>query len=168
DDRLGDGLPQIGLGILLQLPQDVGGILLGRVILAVDADPHIPLGAPDQLIGHLGFLGLLVVVAAHEAFDRMNGALGVGDSMPLSQLAYQEFAFPGPGHHRRGGAVAFGVGNNGGLAAFHDGNGRIGGAQVNADDFPHRYSPAFSSGSAVSPGSAGASPAGAAASPAGL
>ena len=40
----------------------------------------------------------------------------------------------GPGHHRRGGARALGVGHDDGLAALHGGDGRVGGAQVDADD----------------------------------
>ena len=63
DDRLGHLLAQVGLRVLLQLLQDHGGDLLGRVVLAVDVD---------------------LAVAAHVPLDGSHGAGGVGDGLSLN------------------------------------------------------------------------------------
>ena len=99
DDGLGDGLAQIGLGVGLQLLKDHGADLLGSILLAVDV--------------HL-------VVGAHLTLDGDNGAVGVGDSLALGHLAHHTLAVLGKSHHRGSGAVAFGVGDNDGVAALHN------------------------------------------------
>ena len=99
DDRLGDGLTQIGLGVRLQLLKDHGADLLRGVLLAVDA--------------HL-------VVRAHLTLDGDDGAVGVGDGLTLGHLAHHTLAVLGKCHYRGGGAVALRVGDDDGLAALHD------------------------------------------------
>ena len=96
---LGDRLAQVGLGVRLQLLQDHGGDLLGGVALAVD--------------GHF-------VVGAHLPLDGGNGAVRVGDGLALCHLAHHALAGLGEGHHRRGGAGAFRVGDDNGFAALDD------------------------------------------------
>ena len=118
DDRLGDGLAQIGLGVRLQLLQHHGGDLLGGIGLVVDGD---------------------FVVGAHLALDGGDGAVGVGDGLALGDLANHTLAGLGEGHHGRGGAGAFGVGNNGSLAAFHHGDAAIGGSQIDTDNLTHFF-----------------------------
>ena len=44
---------------------------------------------------------------------------------------------------RRRQPPAFGVGDDHGLAAFHDGDNRVGRAQVDADDFAHSSTSSF-------------------------
>ena len=120
DDRLGDGLAQIGLGVRLQLLQDHGGDLLGRVGLAVDV--------------HL-------VVGAHLALDGHDGAVGVGDGLALGHLAHHALAVLGEGHDGGGGAVALGVGDDDGLAALHDGHAGVGCTKVDTNDLRHKAVP---------------------------
>ena len=98
DDRLGDGLAQVGLGVRLQLLEDHGADLLGGVLLAVHGD---------------------LVVAAHLTLDGGDGAVGVGDGLALCHLAHHTLAGLGKCHHGRGGAVALRVGDDDGLAALH-------------------------------------------------
>ena len=99
DDRLGDCLTQIGLGVRLQLLKDHGADLLRGVLLAVDA--------------HL-------VVRAHLTLDGDDGAVGVGDGLTLGHLAHHTLAVLGKCHYRGGGAVALCVGDDDGFAALHD------------------------------------------------
>ena len=116
DDGLGDGAAQVRLGVRLQLLQDHGADLLGRVALAVDGD---------------------AVVGAHLTLDGGDGALGVGDGLTLCHLAHHTLAGLAEGHHGRGGAVALRVGDNDCLAAFHHGYAGIGRTKVDTDNFRH-------------------------------
>src|SRR5699024_3235511 len=119
DDGLGDGLAQVGLGVRLQLLQDHGADLLGGVLLAVNV--------------HL-------VVGTHLTLDGDHGAVGVGDGLALSHLAHHALAVLGEGHHGRSGAVAFGVGDDDGLAALHDGHTRVSRTKVDTNNLRHNNS----------------------------
>ena len=120
DDRLGDGLAQIGLGVGLQLLEDHGADLLGGVGLAVDV--------------HL-------VVGAHLTLDGHDGAVGVGDGLALGHLAHHALAVLGEGHHGRGGAVSLRVGDDDGLAALHHSHTGVGGTKVNTNNLRHNSVP---------------------------
>ena len=116
DDRVGDGVAEVGLRVPLELLQHEGADLLGGEVLAVDA---------------------LLPVGAHVALDRPDGALDVGDRLALGDLADEDLAVLGEGHDRGGGARALGVGDHGGLAALEDGDAGVGGAEVDADRSCH-------------------------------
>ena len=116
DDRLGDRLAQIRLGVRLQLGEDHGGNFLGGVVLAAGMD----------LLG-----------GAHLALDGGNGVLRVGDGLTLGDLADQTLAGLGEADHRRRGAGALGVGDDDRLAALHHGDAAVGGAQIDTNNFAH-------------------------------
>ena len=117
DDRFGHRVAEVLLGVELQLLQHPGRDLLRRVVLVVDG---------------------LAPGGAHVPLDRGNGPVGIRDRLPLGDLAGQHLAVAGEGHHRRGRAVAFGVGNDGGLAALHRSHHRVRGSEVNSDSLGHR------------------------------
>ena len=94
-------------------------------------------GAHDLVRHHLHLFVHLVELAAHEALDREHGVLGVGDGLPLRDLADEPLARLGERHDRRRQAAAFRVGDDDRLAAFHDRDDGVGGAEVDADDFAH-------------------------------
>jgi hypothetical protein len=81
---------------------------------------------------------LLVELAADQPLHRVDGVLGVGDRLALGRRADQHLAVVGVGDDRRGGARAFRVLDHLGLAALHDRDAAVGGAEVDADDFCHR------------------------------
>ena len=81
DDGLGHGVAEIRLGVPLQLAQDAGRDLLGRVGLAVDVD------GPAR---------------AHVALHRADGPVGVGDGLALGHLTDEHLAGLGEAHDRRG------------------------------------------------------------------
>ena len=94
--------------------------------------------AAHHLVGdHLHLFGDFVVAPPHEALDRKNRVLGVGDGLPLGDLADQPLPALGERHDGRRGAVAFLVGNDGRLPAFHDGHHGVRGSQVDADNLAH-------------------------------
>jgi hypothetical protein len=63
--------------------------------------------------------------------------LGLVTAWRLADWPDQHFAVLGERDDRRRGAVAFAVLDDLGLAAFHDGDAGVGGAEVDADDLAH-------------------------------
>ena len=120
DDGVRDGLAQVLLGVALQLAEHAGGDLLRRVLLVVD------LGGP---------------VRAHVALDGRDGAVDVGDGLPLGDLTDEDLAGLGERHDRGGRARALRVGDDRGLPALEDGHHGVGGAQVDADCSCHVCAP---------------------------
>jgi hypothetical protein len=77
-------------------------------------------------------------LAADQALDRVQGVLRVGHGLALGRLRRPgSRRLPGVGDDGRRGARAFGVLDHLGLAAFHDGDAAVGGAEVDADFHPH-------------------------------
>ena len=142
DDRLGDLLAQVRLGVRLELLEDHRADLGRRVALAVDERDldAVALAVLLDLVGHeaLGALDLRVVpAAAHEALDGVDGVGRVGDGLALGDLADQPLARLAEGHDRGHGPAALRAGDDGRLAALHDGDHGVGGAEVDADDLAH-------------------------------
>ena len=71
----------------------------------------------------------LVVPAAHEALDRVDRAPRVGDRLPLGRIADEPVALVGERHDAGGQPVAFLVGDDLDLAAFHDRDDGVGRAR---------------------------------------
>ena len=105
------------------------------MLLALRHDGDMVAGLHHFVGDHLHLFRDLVVTASHEALDGINGIFGIGDGLPLGDLAHQSLASFGEGDHRGRGAATLFVGDNFGLATLHDGNHRIGGAEVNSDNF---------------------------------
>ena len=117
DDRLGDLLAEVGLGVGLELLEDHRADLGRRVRLVADDDPDpVALGilldlVRDELLRalHLG----VVPAAAHEPLDREDGVGRVRDGLALGQLADESLAGLGEGDDRRDGPAALGRGDDG-------------------------------------------------------
>jgi hypothetical protein len=110
DHRLGDGISQVGLGVSLQLGQDLGTDLLCGPGLAVHVEgPRL---------------------VAHVALDRTDGPVGVGDRLALRNLSDQDLVVLREPHDRRGGAGAFRVGDDDGLARLQNGDHGVRRSQV--------------------------------------
>ena len=122
DDRVRDGLAQIGLRVLLELLQDHGGNFLGRIFLAVDVYP---------------------VIRTHLPLDGKNGAGSVGHGLPLGRRAYDALPAFGKGYHGRGRPSALRIGDDHGFAVFHRRNAGVCGAKVNTDQSAHRRKDSF-------------------------
>ena len=138
DHGLGDLLAQVGLGGFLQLGEDHGRDFRRRVLLAADIHADVVAIAAHHVVGHhLHLFADLVVAAPHEALDGEDGVLRVGDGLALGDLSHQPFAALGERDNRGGGAGALLVGNDGGLSSLHDGDHRVGGAQIDTDDLSH-------------------------------
>ena len=117
DDGLGDRVAEIALGVALELHQDPGGDLLGRIALAVDV--------------------VALPVLAHVALDRAERAVRVGDRLALGHLADEHLTGLGEGDDRGRRARALGVGDDDGIAALEDGDDGVGGTEVDTDGLGH-------------------------------
>ena len=98
DHRLADRLAQIRLGGLLHLAQDEGADLAGRVFLAPRLDPGVAVVAAHDRVRHQPLvLGdhRVVVAAADQALDGVEGVGRVGDRLALGGLADQAFTVVG-------------------------------------------------------------------------
>ena len=133
-----DRVAELRLGVGLQLLQDHRGDLLRRVLLALRLHAHGAVGAALDLVGDdLRLLGDLADLAAHEPLDRKDGVLGVQHRLPLGGGPDEPLVGVGERHDGRGGAVALGVLQHGGLAALHDRDARVRRAQVDSNGLRH-------------------------------
>ena len=99
DDGLVDGVAEEGLGVALQLLEDPGGDLLGRVGLAVDVDrPARP----------------------HLALDRADRPVRVRDRLALGDFADEHLAGLGKSHDGRRRTSALRVRDHRGLASLQE------------------------------------------------
>jgi hypothetical protein len=94
-------------------------------------------GALDLVRHHLHLVADLFVAPTHEALDRIDGVVGIGDRLALGHLADQTLPRFGEGDDRRGGAAPLGVGDDLGLARFQHGDHAVRGAEVDSDDLAH-------------------------------
>ncbi len=77
-------------------------------------------------------------LAPHQALDRKDGVVWIGNGLAPGDLAHQPFTcFGVDGHNGRHQACAFTARNDNRLAAFHHSYHRIRCPQVNADNFSH-------------------------------
>ena len=143
DDRLGNRLAQIGLGGFLEFLQNHGRDLGRGVLLALGNDAHI-VALRDHLEGHhLHLVAHFVVAAAHEALDGEDGVLGVGDGLPLGDLAHQPLAALREADNGGGSTRTFFIWNDFWFAALEDRDARVGSSEIDADDFCHGLYPAW-------------------------
>ena len=138
DDSLGDRLAEILLSVCLHLREDHCGNLLRRVVLSVDLDDSTSAGAALHGVRNgLQLRADLVVATAHEALDREDGVLRVGDSLVLCCLADDAVSVRTEAHNGRRCTVALGVNDNGRLAALKNGHSRVGCTKVDSQNLSH-------------------------------
>ena len=117
DDGLGDDVAGVGLGVALELHQHAGADLLRGVALAVDV-----VALPGR---------------AHLALDAAERAVGVGDGLPLGDLADEHFAGLAERDDAGRGARTLGVGDDDRFAGLEEGDDAVGGSEVDSDCLGH-------------------------------
>jgi hypothetical protein len=139
DDGTGDGFAERGLRVVLQLLQDLRGDLLRRPSTAVQGDRDGAGAFALDRIRHQHFLARdVAAAAAHEAFHGVNGFGWLQHPHPVGPVADDGSGIRSRNmHHRRRQALALGVRDDIRNAAVHDGDERIGGAEINADNLAH-------------------------------
>ncbi len=138
DDSLGDLLAQISLGRFLQLAQDHRRNLRRRILLAADVHAGVVRIPGDHFVrNQLHLLAHFIEAPSHEALDRINRVLRIGDGLALRHLPHQPLAALGEADYRRSRPPTFLVRDDDRLPAFHNGDHGVGGAQIDANDFAH-------------------------------
>ena len=138
DDRVGDRLAEVRLGVRLQLLEDHRADLRRRVLLALRLDARVAVLALDDLVRddrHL--LRDLVPLAAHEALDREDRVLRVRHLLALRGRPDEPLAVLRERDDGRRRAPALGVRDDGRLAALEHGHAAVGRAEVDADGLCH-------------------------------
>ena len=140
DDGLIDGLPEIGFRGLLHFLKREGGDLRRRIGFAVGFDPGVAIAGLRNLVRDELLVLLddrIVVAAADETLDREDGLFRIGHRLALGWLSDETFVVVREGDNRRRRARAFSVLDDFRCFAFHNGNARISGAEVDPDDLAH-------------------------------
>ena len=137
DDGLFDLLAKIALGSFLEILQHDGGDLRRCVALTVDLHlDQLVIPPTDRVGNHFFFAGDLGMTPPHEALDRENRTVRVGDGLALGRHADQA-ALVGKGHDAGSDPVSIRVGDDGRFFAFHYCHDRIRGSKIDSDDFGH-------------------------------
>ena len=142
NDRLTDWFTKERLGIEFEFLEHHCRNLGDRIVPSRQRDVDITVFCTDQMVRHHGGIGLdirICVFSPEEALRREHRLLRVDDCLALGNLTYQAFARFAKCNDRRCQTHAFGVGDNGGFAAFHHRHNRIGGAQIDSYDFRHAF-----------------------------
>ena len=135
DHRLLDLVPEVVLGGLLHLLKDHGRDLGRGEALALNLHGGHVVLPRLHLVGHALRLVLdLGHLAAHEALDREDGVLRVGDGLALGDLPHEPLPILGEAHHRRRRPTALGVRDHHRIASFHHGDDGVRRAEIDADD----------------------------------
>jgi hypothetical protein len=125
---------EVVLGGLLHLLQDHRRDLGRGVGLPLHLDGGEIVLTLHDLVGDARGLGLhLGHLPAHEALDREDGVLGVGHGLTLRDLADEALAVLAEADHGGRGPTPFRVRDDDGVAPLHDGDDRVGRAEVDTD-----------------------------------
>ncbi len=125
NDRFGYRLAQIIFGGLLHLLQNHGRNFRRAILFAAGFNPSIAVVGVDDLKGaDLNILAhrIAVVLTADQALDGEQGILRISHRLALSLLTHQTLTALGKGDHGRRGPGTFCIGDDDGLATFHNGN----------------------------------------------
>jgi hypothetical protein len=138
DDRVGDRLAKVGLGVRLQLLQDHRADLRRCVLLVARLHAHVAVRAAADRVGDdLHLLRDLLELPAHEPLDREHRVLRVRHLLPARGGADEALPVLREADDRRCGAPAFGVRDDGRFAALQHRHARVRRAEVDTDGFRH-------------------------------
>ncbi|AGA75486.1 hypothetical protein B479_22985 [Pseudomonas putida HB3267] len=144
DDRFGNWLAEVVFGGFLHFLQDFGADLRRSHVLATGLYPGVAIAGLDDLVRHqldVFLYNIFFEAAADQALHCEQSVVRVGDRLTLGRLTNQDFAVIGVGHDRRGGTRTFGVFDDLDVTVFQNRDARVGGPQVDTDDFTHVNSP---------------------------
>ena len=131
-------LTQVFLGRGTHLLQNHRRNLRRRIVPVAHLYMGIPIrGLADFVRDKLDLLLDFRILPPHEPLDGKNGVFRIGDRLTLGNLPDKTLRVLAHRNHRRREPASFRIGYHLGLAAFHDRNYGVRGAQVNSDDLAH-------------------------------
>src|SRR3989449_2004129 len=140
DDRLAHGLAEVVLGGPLQLLQDLRADLRRAPLLSLDVHHGVAVVRPDDLERNTpALVGRLLELAPHEALDRVDGVLRIGDRLAAGDLADEDLAVLAEADDGRGEPVAFLVLDHLRVAAFHDRDHGVRRPEVDSNDLLRHF-----------------------------
>ena len=138
DDCFGDALSEIIFGGFLHFLKNHCRDFLRRILASVYIDSRRVVVAANHFVGHALNLFLHFIIGfTHEAFDGVDGAFGVGDSLALGGIAHFALAAVDECYYRRCCVATFAVRYHYGVFAFENGYTRISGAEVYTNNLSH-------------------------------
>jgi len=132
-----DGLAKVSLSGLLHLVKDETTNLSGRVLLTAGLEPGITVGVLDNLVGDLLDILLDLSILESTTNQTLGGkksVLGVDNGLTLGSNTDKTLTVLGESNNGGGGSSTLSVLDDLGDLAFHDGNGRVGGTQIDTDN----------------------------------
>ncbi len=113
----------------LEFLQNHRGDFGRRIDLAVGLDTgRIAISAYDLVGNGFDLIRDFIKTPPHETFDGKYSIFRVGNRLTFGNLAGQTLTAAVDGNDRRRRSIALLIGDNGGLAAFHDGDHRVRGS----------------------------------------
>ena len=140
DYGLRNGLAEVVFRRLLHFLKHHRRDFLRRVRPVADFHRHRVVRPRRQVVGYVfALLGYFRERAPHKPLNAGNGILRVRNGLALGGVAYFTLAVAivEERDNRRRSTPAFGVRDYNRLVAFHDGHARVGGAEVDSNDFAH-------------------------------
>ena len=137
NDRFGHRMAEMVFRGLLQFLKNQRRDLRWSVFLSLRHDGHMVTLANHFVGDHLHLVVHFLIPAAHETLDGINCIFGIGNCLPLGNLADQTLSRFGEGNHGWGRPATFFVRDDLGFATFHHGHDGIRGTQVNSYNFAH-------------------------------
>ena len=140
NDRLGDRLAQVGFGIALDLGQDHGRNLRRAVFLLIEGYAHVTVGRCVHRVGDALASALyfgIICLAAHETLDRKDRVLRICDRLVARHATDDPLVVFINSDYRGNKTLPLSRGDDDRFAALHNSRDRVGGAEVDANDFCH-------------------------------
>ena len=140
DDRFCHVFAEIIFGGFLHFHQHTRGDFRRRHFLTARLHPRIAVVGADDFVRHHVYVALhdfIFELAPDQSLDRKQSILRIGHRLAFGCLPHQDFVIVAERDNRWCGPRAFAVFDNLGLAAFEHRDARVGGAEIDTNNFCH-------------------------------
>ena len=142
NNGIANRLPEKVFGVFLDISQYVGGYFGRAVLFAPYIDSHVTVGSAFDFVRqnlHVLLDFVRFELASDQPLDTEDRVFRIGNRLSFCNLPDQPLSALGHGNNRGGCAPSFRVGDDFGIAPLHDRHARVGGAEINTDNFTHFF-----------------------------